>query len=322
MTQGETFSLAGISLFSYPDAASASGGFEVPSDLKVKMSTWMSVHKLAAGPGQPSRKIAQTFGVFIDPIAWEALWLGPNADRKSRTFAAAQAARIPVTFQFGTYSFDVIISEYEITSHSRFEIGYSIKLEPMVDKSGLLTNQPDLITAAQQLSLQSDALNNLASAVPPVSDLSSSVADQVTIVSTSVGTANSAISGVQPESAASIASLLKVAGVVSDAIEQVEALQSLVQAATDAPSVTVFLWATQLLGSLQSYKSTLLSLTGGDGANAETISGTDLMSIAATYLGDWTRWTDIAALNGLVDPLLATPMLLKIPPARPGATVS
>jgi hypothetical protein len=152
--QGDNFSLAGIALFSVPDQTQGTGGFEVPADLEIQLSNWMSVHKLPSGPGQPARKLAQTFGTYVDPITWDAEWVGPNADQKSRAIAAVHAARQPVTFQAGAYAFTVIVNKYKIKFHARFSIGYAIELEVLVDNSGLLSTQPGLISAEQQLTNQ------------------------------------------------------------------------------------------------------------------------------------------------------------------------
>jgi hypothetical protein len=128
--------------------------------------------------------------------------------------------------------------------------------------------------------------------------------------------AAAAIASVQPETAAPTRSLLAVATTVQQTIAQASALQALVAGNTDAVSSGVYLAATSLLSALQSYLSTLNSLTGADGATAKPYFGTDLFTIAATELGDWTRWTDIAAVNNLVDPYIATPTVLFIPPQR------
>ena len=46
-----------------------------------------------------------------------------------------------------------------------------------------------------------------------------------------------------------------------------------------------------------------------------TIGGGNLFALAAQYLGDATQWYRIAQLNGLTDPVIASVMTLKIPPA-------
>lgn len=50
-----------------------------------------------------------------------------------------------------------------------------------------------------------------------------------------------------------------------------------------------------------------------------TVAGGNLFALAAEYLNDATRWNDIAALNGLMDPFLNGLVTLKIPSGnRPG----
>jgi hypothetical protein len=48
-----------------------------------------------------------------------------------------------------------------------------------------------------------------------------------------------------------------------------------------------------------------------------TISRDNLFHLAARYLGDATRWDEIAALNGLTDPMITAVMTIKIPGAAP-----
>ena len=43
------------------------------------------------------------------------------------------------------------------------------------------------------------------------------------------------------------------------------------------------------------------------------VAGTDLFTVAAQELGDATQWFRIAALNGLIDPLLFGLVTLRIP---------
>jgi hypothetical protein len=51
------------------------------------------------------------------------------------------------------------------------------------------------------------------------------------------------------------------------------------------------------------------------------VSGGNLFSLAAKYLGDATQWIRIAQLNGLTDPAIPTgPITLKIPDVNPNLT--
>lgn len=50
-----------------------------------------------------------------------------------------------------------------------------------------------------------------------------------------------------------------------------------------------------------------------------TVAGVNLFAVAAAYLGDATQWNRIAALNGLVDPMISGLVTLQIPPVNPSA---
>ena len=44
-----------------------------------------------------------------------------------------------------------------------------------------------------------------------------------------------------------------------------------------------------------------------------TASNTTLFALAAQYLGDATRWNEIAAANGLIDPWIGPALTINIP---------
>ena len=44
-----------------------------------------------------------------------------------------------------------------------------------------------------------------------------------------------------------------------------------------------------------------------------TVPSGDLFTVAAQYLGDATRWNEIAALNGMMDPFFNGILSLRIP---------
>jgi len=44
------------------------------------------------------------------------------------------------------------------------------------------------------------------------------------------------------------------------------------------------------------------------------VAGGNLYALAAQYLGDATKWYQIAVVNGLTDPMLTGPLTLIIPP--------
>ncbi len=51
--------------------------------------------------------------------------------------------------------------------------------------------------------------------------------------------------------------------------------------------------------------------------NAITVAGTNLFAVALDVLGDATQWTEIAALNRMLDPMIDELTTLRIPSARP-----
>ena len=45
------------------------------------------------------------------------------------------------------------------------------------------------------------------------------------------------------------------------------------------------------------------------------VAGGNLFALAAQYLGDATKWYQIAVVNGITDPMLTGPLALIIPPS-------
>lgn len=62
-----------------------------------------------------------------------------------------------------------------------------------------------------------------------------------------------------------------------------------------------------------------MTITSRVTARSITVAGGNLFQIASAYLGDATQWNRIAALNGLIDPVLTGVVTLSLPPFDPGA---
>ena len=122
-----------------------------------------------------------------------------------------------------------------------------------------------------------------------------------------------AIAAVQPEMAASTTALIAVGVQVQAAIVLVNSLINSLSNSTVGSDAFLLNWASGMRGNLQSYAQTLATLTGQDRANAVTLTNTDLFSVGALFLNDWTRALDIAMVNGLQDPLITQPTKIAIP---------
>lgn len=325
--QGLTFSLAGIALYSNPDGPNGIGGFEVPEALKVGLETWKSVHRIpSTNPQTPATTIVQTFGVFPKTIKFSAHFVGSGADNASRRFYAAQQQQQQVNLIVGSRSWSGVITDYSETLHHANWVEYEIEFEPIADTAGNTPGGQTYLGAQAQLTAQTNQLALYTSSVPTYDQNTSEAAQihgAIASLETSLNAANAQIVQTQPESSASTSVLISLAQTVTAAIVSANLLVSLTQTLTDPPGVNVYFWATNVLGSLQTYLGTLSLVSGASGQRTGTYpAGTDLFSVASMELGDPTRWSDIAALNNLQDPVLATATTLLLPPLNQQATVT
>lgn len=306
---GSTFSLAGISLYALPDSAANSGGWEVPQEPTVGLELVKTVHRIpSSDPTKVARTIVQVWGVFPKPIEWSATWLGPGAEDRARIIMAAFVAQQPVNLTIGVRSWTVVIDDYSEKLHTDNEIYYSIKLTPISEDGGNLPSGNGVLSAAEQLALQQQALQ-LQLAQPILGD------ERALPTINDANALNTALNAAAPVGAASTTTLLALLSQTVLLLTDAQALRTLLQDQSDPTSLALYSWAGTTLGCASALYQTLGSLSGADGANSRQVSGTDLFTIAATELGDWTRWPDIAALSGLTDPFIDGPTTIIIPPA-------
>ena len=302
------FSLAGITLFAAPDGAAGSGGFEVPQELEIGLETWSSVHKLPQTGTSNPKIIVQTFGVFPKPIKWEARFLGVNAEQRAKTLATAQVQQRVVPFVAGARSWDCVIRDFTEKILSRYDIGYSIEILPILERAGRVPSGSLSVGAPAALLTQSSVLQSQQTIATTLASDSRTLA-----VGASLATSNAAIVAAQPESQSSTSTLLSLAKTVASTVGAANALATTLNASTLAADVPIFLFASNVASAAQSYVTTLGALTGANSANVVTQNGGDLFTVAATQFGDWTRAFDLAAVNGITDPFLSGAVSVTIP---------
>ena len=301
------FSLAGIALFGSPDINAGSGGFEVPQDLEVGLETWGSVHKLPQTGTSTPKIIVQTFGVFPKPIKWEARFLGATAEARAKTLASAQVQQRVVPFVAGARSWDVVIWDFTEKIYSRYDIGYTIELHPLAERSGRVSLGLLSLNASNALYTQYTAFTAQLAAIAVLNDV------RLSPLSSSLTTTTSAIFAAQPESQASFSTLLGLQTTVGSTITAASTVMASLSSSTLVADAAVYLAANTTLSTAQSYLTTLGEYTGANKSSVVMQNGGDLFTVAATQLGDWTRAFDLAAANGLTDPFLSGPVSVTIP---------
>jgi len=297
----QVFSLDGI-VFGDPNDKTATL-FEVPEDFEFGLETWGTVHKIPQNDLSQPKMIMQTFGVFPKIMTWEGRFLGLKADDRARRFAASQIKQSVVTFTFGQRSWDVVIMKFSEKVRSRYDIGFSIEVQPLSERSGRVTTATLPKTATQalkdtyvsiQVSAQDTALSQAAfNAINPLP---------------------SVIQTYQPEAKQPVSSLLTLGQTISTTISTLQALQSSVSTSLTSADQNNFIAIGKALGYISSYGATLQTLTGQDGGvQVAHLPGSNLFATAANQLGDWTRFSDLMAVNVIADPFLQVSSKVSLP---------
>ncbi len=270
--------------------------FEVPEDFEFGTDTWGSMHNIPQSDGATPKRIAQVFGTFPQDMHWSARFLGNDAEQKVRKLKAAQVNQLAVPLVLGRYLWDVVIFKFTIKQRSRYDIGYSIEVKALTDRAGSVPNGLIGQGAGTNLRVQQTQITTLLT--------DQAAAD--TRAATAVANANAALTAVlsaQPEQQASSSTLTMLGLTMGSVSTASTALQVLTASSTLAADQSLYLWATKLLSASQSYINTLQTFTGQDGSNQVTLNvGQDMFTLAATQLGDWTRFTDLLNVNNQTDP--------------------
>jgi hypothetical protein len=296
----QIFSLAGV-IFDYRY-------FEVPQDFAFGLETMGSIHSIPQTDGAPPKRIVQTFGVFPAEMTWEAKLLGANAEDKLAVLEAKQTQQQVVPLVMGRRSWDVVIFKVGVKEYrSRYDITIAITVKPLTYRAGTTPNGQIGQGASSNLRLQQQALLSL------VSD-SAAQASNAATVQANMAAFQAAINAAQPEQQQTIATLLSLQAAATTVVTSAQALHLSLSSSTGNAALLTGIWAAKVVGAAQSYNASLSSYVGTDASAAIPVNpGTSCYTLAATYLGDWSRYGDIMSINGLTDPFITTGMTLNMP---------
>lgn len=275
--------------------------FEVPENLEISRRTLGGSVEIPQTNGKPARRVTQTLGVVVDPIKFEATFLGPQAEEKARKLEAMQLQQRTVAFQFGGRSFDVVIFGLLERYRSVLEITYSVELEPQIEtKAGTQAGSDP--TAQLSATLQ-----NIAVTVPPTSlNLSLPQIQQVK-------DAQAAAKSTNPATAA-LSDLQKLQQKLTQYGNVLSIAVASQRASTAAGDIATYLAVTQLKGQIGAAVAMTGMLTGGAGSLLVNPAGLNAYQIAVRYTGTIRNVDAILAANPkITDPFNVGPGPIAIP---------
>jgi nucleoid-associated protein YgaU len=324
-----------------PNGTFTFSGAEVPENIPFGGSQLLDVQKMIGG-----RRRVNAMGGDDDPLQWSGLFLYASALSRARFLDSVRREGLQCTLSWDELRYQVTIAEFHPNYKYPFRIPYTIRFEVVQDETATIDSVP-AITPAQSITtdmarmgtlsncIGDSTLNGLAgdlqSAISAVTSAAQPIANGLKAVTSFVsGVANCADQVVNTVASA-------VASVTAPLAAVASRVQSLIAGAEETmatgsgvlpglPASTVVFnalaqtnAAVQLpeLYELQSIcarmQVNLPLISTPSSPKTITVGGGDLYSIASQQYGDATRWTDIAAANGLTDPVLTGFNTLIIP---------
>ncbi|MDB5095362.1 MAG: hypothetical protein JWO85_3463 [Candidatus Eremiobacteraeota bacterium] len=259
--------------------------FETPEMFELSWRTLGGVEDIPTSSGQPAQRVAQTLGVVLNTIKFEASFIGPNALTKALAMEALQQAQNSGPFQFGARTIQCTIFAFTEKYRTINDITYDVELEPTIETSKGAPAGGSTATAAlkQNLALIANyptppALAQLDAVVPAIT-----------------AAKNTKFPG------AALADLQKLSTTFQSAKSQLNTLMAAKSGSTLAADTTTFLAAAGLVGQLSTAVSTISSFTGATGTKV-AVGGLNAYQIATRYTGDINNVETIMSANGIQDP--------------------
>lgn len=287
-------------------------GMEIPERLE-----WASVQALVDHDYPGGVRTQQTFGTLPkSPMQWSGMLRGSTA--LSRSDELQQLADTPDqrTLTYGPEAWTGRVGAYAATVRHQWLVAYSIEFHPIarlrtgpqaesaLDSAGGLDSIVDL----HLLALQGLVSGNTPGTGLMLALYAPSLAGPV---GTLVGNAYAALQATPGGSVADL-SAAQTTSLQANCATVISAAAPIIAANTASPVASA-------PAAEASYRATALSVALGQGGVTRTYLQTinpNLPQLAAQYLGDSSRWQEIATLNNLaLDPLPIGAFRLSIPAA-------
>lgn len=278
-------------------------GTEVPEQLLgLGGREAIAVHEFPGGT-----RTIQPFGAFPTPIRWNGILTGTLALPRSVQIDRMRVSGQQVPLIYGPFYWLGYVQSFIPEPRHEWLVPYKLVFQPEVDLSGAQT--PPTPTASQETAMNAQ-LNTLEALQQGTGaglwDLPASLLPLVQTLITDTVAARAAaqgglVSGISPTN------VVTIKGDVKALQLSAQPLLESTNASTSSPALDAYV-AAGVIGTLVSTSTTAVKWT-------ISAVNPNLWLLAAQYLGDATRWQEIASLNGLTSPLqLGTYPSLVIPP--------
>jgi hypothetical protein len=314
---------------------------EVPEKIRFGGSQLLDVQKMVGG-----RRRINAIGADDDPLSWSGWFLYTSALSRARFLDSVRREGLQCTLSWDALRYQVVVHQFHADYEKPFKIPYSISFEVIEDQTATVDSVP-AVTPAQSLatdmarmgtlsncvgdSTLNGLVGTLQSAMSSISAAAQPIANGLKAVTSFIaGVANCAdqvVNTVASAVASATAPLAAVASHVQYLISNAEGI--LASGSGVLPGIPAPTAIYQTLASVNSavqlpelyelrsicarMQVNMPLVSTPTSAKTITVGGGDLYTIASQQYGDATRWTDIAAANGITDPVLTGINTLTIP---------
>lgn len=263
-------------------------GTEIPEQLMgLGGREAIAVHEFPGGT-----RTIQTFGAFPTPIQWRGVLTGSLALERSIQIDRLRVSGTTTQLTFGPFAWLGIVQSFIPEPRHEWLVPYKVVFQPEQDLSGAQT-PPSASSAAE--AAWNQQLNSLAAlqqgALLPLPGILASPVGVLLIAATlAISTAaGGKVSGI------AVASATAVLGAVTGVQLAASPLLLSTDATLSSPAEDVYV-AAGVLGTLVTAGATQAKWSF-------TAINPNLFMLAAQYLGDASRWREIALLSGVSAPI-------------------
>ena len=266
--------------------------FEIPE----KIGNLGGTHLVATHRFPGGYQSQQTFGGFPDPITWAGIFTGTTAMYRKNVVDRLRVSGQEVALAYGDKLLVGVVSECRIEPKHQWLIPYSITFTPRLDISSG-AGPSDALVAIDEINRILQSLNNLIaffsliaaddSAFPTPPQLQAPMVTLFATTSQAVSASYGVISDIPPSSAAAIYAAANAL------LAAAQPLVASTNPAVSSPAIDISGYAGSIANLVRSSQNTQTTVQAVN---------PNLMTVAAQYYGDATKWRQIAAASNISPP--------------------
>lgn len=295
---------------------------EIPESIPFGGIQRLAMHDLVGGT-----RVVDAMGAFTAPIDWSGWLLGQNALARARQLDGMRAAGEVLVLQWSELSFAVVVRDFRADFQRWYQIPYRITCEVVEDLT-LSTAGASLPSMDSLIKGDLSTANGLSSSIgdTTLTGLMGTLSSAVSTVSSFANAAQSTLNSVLQPMAAVRTQVSTLIAATNNTLINVTTLGGILPnnpISTQVSRITGQIVAAQQLPALVQLDRVVgrMQLNVGsiyNSAKQVTVSGGNLMNIAAKEWGDAMAWTGLAKANPQLggDPQLSGIQTVTIPPSK------